>query len=179
MKMIQRNGRVFHALGCACMLSCFSCIWLFATLWTVTCQAPLSLGFSRQEYWSGLPYPPPGDLPNPGIEPRSLNLLHWQGDSFTAGATGKPIPLEGKNYFHFHCRNDYATQSNLQIQHNPYQIINGIFLRTWTKKFTICMETQKTPNSQSHLEKEKQSWRNQSSWFQTVLQSTVIKTVWY
>ena len=97
--MIQRNGRIFHALGYACMLNCFSCFWLFATLWTVACQAPLSLGFSRQEYWSGLPYPPPEDLPNPGIEPRSLNLLHWQVDSFAAGATGKPILLDGKNYY--------------------------------------------------------------------------------
>ena len=44
---------------------------LFANLWTVAHQAPLSLGFSRQEYWSGLPFPSPGDLPNPGIEPRS------------------------------------------------------------------------------------------------------------
>ena len=45
-----------------------------ATLWTVACQAPLSMGFSRQEYWSGLPCPPPGDLPNPGIKHRSLTL---------------------------------------------------------------------------------------------------------
>ena len=42
-----------------------------ATPWTVACQAPLSMGFSRQDYWSGLPFPSPGDLPNPGIEPRS------------------------------------------------------------------------------------------------------------
>ena len=48
-----------------------SCVWLFATPWTVTHQAPLSMGFSRQEYWSGLPCPPPGDLPNSGTEPRS------------------------------------------------------------------------------------------------------------
>ena len=47
-----------------------------------TCQAPLSLGFSSQEYWSGLPSPPPGDLPKPGIEPMSLSLLHWQGGRF-------------------------------------------------------------------------------------------------
>ena len=45
-----------------------------ATPWTVTCQAPLSMGFSRQEYWSGLPFPYPGDLPDPGIEPRSPAL---------------------------------------------------------------------------------------------------------
>ena len=50
------------------MLSHFSCARLFATLWTLALQAPLSMGFSRQEYWSGLPRPPPGDLPNPGIE---------------------------------------------------------------------------------------------------------------
>ena len=46
---------------CACVLSCFSCFWLFVTPWTVACQAPLSMGFSRQEYWSGLPCPPPGE----------------------------------------------------------------------------------------------------------------------
>ena len=51
------------------VLSCFSCIQIFVTRWTVACQAPLSMGFSRQEYWSGLPFPSPGDLPNPGIEP--------------------------------------------------------------------------------------------------------------
>ena len=55
-----------------CMLSHFSRVQLFATLWTITHQVPLSMGFSRQEYWSGLPCPPPGDLPNPGIEPASL-----------------------------------------------------------------------------------------------------------
>ena len=44
-------------------------VHLFATQWTVAHQAPLSMGFSRQEYWSGLPFPPPGDLPNPGMEP--------------------------------------------------------------------------------------------------------------
>ena len=47
---------------------------LFATPWTVACWAPLSMGFSRKEYWSGLPFPSPGDRPDPGIEPRSLAL---------------------------------------------------------------------------------------------------------
>ena len=56
----------------ACMLSCFSHVWLFVTPWTVASQAPLSMGFSRQEYWSGLPCPPPGDLLDSGIEPASL-----------------------------------------------------------------------------------------------------------
>ena len=51
---------------------------IFATLWTVARQGPLSMGFSRQEYWSGLPCPPPGDLPNAGIEPASLVSPAWQ-----------------------------------------------------------------------------------------------------
>ena len=54
-----------------------------------------------------------------------------------------------------YCENDYTTQSNLQIQCNPYQITNGIFYRTRTKHLKICMETQKTPNSQSSLERKK------------------------
>ena len=55
-------------------LCCFSCVWLFATPWTVTHQAPLYMGFSRQEYWSELPFPSPGNLSDPGIEPRSPAL---------------------------------------------------------------------------------------------------------
>ena len=55
--------------------------------WTVACQAPLAMGFSRQEYWSGLPCPPPGDLPDPGIEPRSVAL---QADSLPSEPPGKP-----------------------------------------------------------------------------------------
>ena len=58
----------------ACVLSH---VWLFATPWTVACQTPLSMGFSRQEYWSRLPFPPPGDLPNPGIKPTSPALERW------------------------------------------------------------------------------------------------------
>ena len=55
---------------CTGMRVC-SCIQLFATLWTVAGQAPLSMGFPRQEYWTGLPFPPLGDLPDPGIKPES------------------------------------------------------------------------------------------------------------
>ena len=59
---------------------------LFVTLWTVAYQALLSMGFSRQEYWSGLPFPSPGDLPDPGIEPRSPTL---QADALTSEPPGK------------------------------------------------------------------------------------------
>ena len=60
------------------MLSHFSHVQLFVTLWTIALQAPLSMGFSRQEYWSGLPCPLPRDLPDPGIEPTISCLLQWQ-----------------------------------------------------------------------------------------------------
>ena len=64
------------------LLSHLSRVRLFVTPWTVAHQAPLSRGISRQEYWSGLPHPAPGELPNPGIESTSLlHLLHWQADS--------------------------------------------------------------------------------------------------
>ena len=69
------------------MLSRFSCVQLFVTLWTVAHQAPLSMGFSRQEYWSGLPCPPPGDLPDPGMESASLMSPALAGMFFTTSAT--------------------------------------------------------------------------------------------
>ena len=76
--------------------------------------------------------------------------------------------LDWKNQ---HCENESTTQSNLQIQCNPYQTTTGIYQKTRTKHFTICIETQKIPNSQSNLEKEKRNWRNQPSCLQTILQS--------
>ena len=72
---------------CVCMLSHFSRVQLFVTLWTVACRAPLSMGFPRQEYWSGLPCPLPGDLPDLGIKPQSPALA---GGFFTTSTTGKP-----------------------------------------------------------------------------------------
>ena len=72
----------------ACMqASRFSSVLLFATLWTVVHQAPLSMGFSREEYWSELPCPPPVDLPDPGIEPASLMSPALAGRSFTTSTT--------------------------------------------------------------------------------------------
>ena len=62
-------------------------VWLFVTPWAVDYQAPLSMEFSRQEYWSGLPFPSPGDLPDPGIEPGSPTL---QADTLLSEPPGKP-----------------------------------------------------------------------------------------
>ena len=76
--------------ACTCAVCCaqlLSPVRLFATLWTAARQAPVSMGFSRREHWSGLPCPPPGDLPNPGIEPRSPAL---QVDSLPTELPGKP-----------------------------------------------------------------------------------------
>ena len=70
-----------------------SCVWLFATPWTVAYQAPLSMGFSGQEYWSGLPFPSPGDLPDPRKEPRSPAL---QADALNSEPPRKPPSVNGK-----------------------------------------------------------------------------------
>ena len=64
-----------------------SCVQLFATLWTVTCQASLSVGFSRQEYWNGLPFPSPGHLPHPGMQPVSLTSPALAGGFLTSSAS--------------------------------------------------------------------------------------------
>ena len=99
---------VLHKLkiyGNLCMLSHFSHVQLFATLWTVVCQAPLPMGFSRQEYWRGLPCPPPGDLPDPWIKTASLmspalqaslqqlysEQFYWHQFSNSIGSLGVPF----------------------------------------------------------------------------------------
>ena len=72
---------------CTCVPRHFSRFWLFATLWTVASQAPLSLGFSNKEHWSGLPCPPPGNLPNSRIQPVSLMFPALAGRFFTTSTT--------------------------------------------------------------------------------------------
>ena len=71
-----------------------SCVQLFVTPWTVACQAPLSMGFSSQEYWSGLSFPSPGHLPNPGIKPTSPVSPALQADSLPPETWGKPIHVQ-------------------------------------------------------------------------------------
>ena len=70
----------------------FSRVQLFATLWTVACQVPLTVGFSRQEYWSGFLCPPLGDLPDPGFEPTSLMSPALADRFFTTSATWEAPP---------------------------------------------------------------------------------------
>ena len=87
----------------------FSRIWLFAILWTIVHQAPLSMGFSRQEYWSGLPSPPPGDLPDPGIKPSSLTSPALAAGFFTTTATQESLCVILKLFnlcsYKYYCHN--------------------------------------------------------------------------
>ena len=82
----SKNSLQILYLRCTCLLSLFSRARFFATLWTVACQAPLTMEFSGREYWSGLPYPSPRDLPDPGIEPASMSPA-LAGRFFTTSAT--------------------------------------------------------------------------------------------
>ena len=85
---------------CVCVCVCaqlLSHVWLFATPWTVTCQASLSMGFSRREHWGGLEFPTPGDLPNPGIKLGSLASPELAGRFFTTAVPGLLWWLRSKN----------------------------------------------------------------------------------
>ena len=82
---LEYTGHLF------CSAQLLSHVHLFATPWTVARQAPLSMAFSRQEYWSGLTFLPPGDPPDPEIEPVSPASLHWQADSLLLSHLGSPL----------------------------------------------------------------------------------------
>ena len=121
----------------ACMLSH---VRLFVTLWTLVCLDPLSMGFPRQEYWSGYPFPSPGDLPNPGFEPRSPALQEY---SLLSEPPGKPkntgmgsllflqriIPTQKSNWGLLHCRqiiNQLSYQGRLVL---VYSYLNSVPLK--------------------------------------------------
>ena len=107
---------------CACVLSRFSPVRLCATLWTAACQAPLSMGFSRQEYWIGLPCPPPGDLPDPGIEAASLRSPALAGGVFTTSNTLEAPQKPQELFIHLFwqiCIESMKGQSQLQRRLHP------------------------------------------------------------
>ena len=87
----QEQDRRGHGQRFTAVLTVLRCVQLFVAPWTVACQASLSMGFPREEYWSGLPYPPPGDLPDPGIEPESLAFPKLQADSLPLSHLGRPF----------------------------------------------------------------------------------------
>ena len=102
--LVSRYPLLIASRGClllssvVCMLSHFSCVWFCATLWTFACQPPLSMRFFRQEYWSELPCPLPGDLPDPGIEPVSLVSPASAGEFFTTSATWEAPSSAGSGF---------------------------------------------------------------------------------
>ena len=108
------------------MLSRFSRVWLFVTPWTVVCQAPLSTGFSRQGYWSGLPCPPPGDLPDPGVKPESLLSPALAGRFFTTSATWE---VHEEAYIKIY---DYTDFFQVYIGHSK-----SVYLIEWKRKKII------------------------------------------
>ena len=81
---------------CVCVLSC---VQLFATPWTIACQFPLSMEFSRQEYFSGLSFPSWGLFPTQGLDPHLLHLLHRQVDSLPLSHWGSKYDYENSNFF--------------------------------------------------------------------------------
>ena len=106
------------------------------TSWTVACQAPLSMGVSRQEYWSGLSFPSPGDLPNPGVEPTLQGLLHCRvshiaADSSQTGPLGKPEKESTLNKEHVLVR-DGGNRTSLR------RVSNLVFVKVYkTLELTV------------------------------------------
>ena len=98
----ETQGKMLNHLPKFTQLMCvLRGVWLFVTPWTVACQAPLSIGFPRQEYWSRLSFPTPGDLRDPGIEHVSLTPPALAGRFFTTMPPGKPfIQLIGSDYLY-------------------------------------------------------------------------------
>ena len=115
-----------HVRMPVCVLSHFSHVQLFSTLGTIVCQAPLSMGFSRQEYWNGLPFPSPGDLPDPGIEPGFPTL---QADSVLSEAPGKQVLLTGNV-------DRYNIDTELVLGRAR---LSGCFLLTVQVVMTVCL----------------------------------------
>ena len=105
-----------------CTLSRSSHVQLFPTPWTVAHQAPLSMGFSRQEYWCGLPCPPPRDLPDPEIEPACL--LHWQADSLPLASPRKVLnSLTGDVWFSLFNGNLFDILTTWSLLQKPLYIL--------------------------------------------------------
>ena len=111
-----------------------SCVRLFVTPWTVAHQAPLSMGFSRQEYWSRLPFPSPGDLPDPGIEPRSPAL---EADALTSEPPGKPMT----NLDCILKSRDIALPTNVSLAKAMVFPVVMYGCESWTIKKAECQRT--------------------------------------
>jgi len=134
------------------VLSCFSRVWLFATQWTISHQAPLFMGFSRQDYWSGLPCSPPGDLPNLGIEPVSLTSPALAGGFFITSTT-----WETREYVIFYEKEELRLQIELKL------------LISWHWNEEITLDYSSEPNVITRVlvnrRLEEEGMRGRCEWF--------------
>ena len=133
-----------HACMHVCVLSHFSCVWLCDPMDYIAWQAPLSMGSSRQEYWSGLPFPSPTDLPNPGVEPGSPALWEY---SLPNEIWWEPIYVSGSLYKLKPLAVWIAANCGKFLKRWEYQI-------TWPASQEICMQVKK---QQLELDVEKQT----------------------
>ena len=144
---------VFHLslIWVICFWSVYVCVCSivsnFLTPWTVASQVSLPMEFSRQEYWCGLPFPPPGDLSNPGIKPTSLGLLHWQMDSLPLAPLGRVFSL---SYFPRNLNFGFFPSA----RHPEREILSDlVYLHLWHRLWKLyllapkSMETYFTPVS--------------------------------
>ena len=114
-----------HVLTCVCACMCAQYVQFFVTPWTVAHQAPLSRAFSRHEYWSGLPFPPPRDLPDPGIKPMSPVSSPMHADSLLLTHWGSPHTYTLLNLKQINNKNLLYSTGNSA----PCNILNGKRIR--------------------------------------------------
>ena len=125
------NSKGEGACKCAKLLQ--SCLTL-CNPWTVARQAPLSMGFSRQGYWSGLPRPPPGDLPDPGIEPKSPGSPALAGGYFTSSPPGKPKVRVSVSYeLEIAPLDKYTKAALLMLTRRQCKDNGWLYRKKWTK----------------------------------------------
>ena len=128
-KLLKREQKIISKESYAmCMLSA---VWLFAAPWTVAYQVPESIEFSSQEYWSGLPFPTPGNLPGPGINPTSPGSLALASRFITTEPPGK------------HISKKYLTKNRIffsNCYHQPMYKSLFLFVRFWILVYTILLQ---------------------------------------
>ena len=152
--------------SCVCMLSHFSHVQLCAILWTVACQAPLSMEFSRQEYWSGLPCPPPRALPNPGIKPMSLTSPALAGGFFTTSATWEaPFTC----FYYFMCKS--ICMYMYKVIHIKLSLLDGItdlINMSLSKLLELVMDREAWRAAVHEVTKVRHNWVTELNWTEPV-----------
>ena len=158
---------------CYAVLSRFICVWPFATLWTVAHQAPLSVGFSWQEYWSGFMCPPPGDLSNPGIEPLSLKSPALAGRLFTTSTTWEALWDDSK------VQNDIIQITNCWLRNHL-----DCWLRAWfsfiqpsSQDCLGCLIARQLDSIRRVLSGENKNFRSLKTWLQRL--QNIISATYY